>query len=107
MKTESSRQEKGKQTRRAFAKSIVAAAVAAPIVASATAAEAQAPAQAQTISPAAEGYFEVAKARYGKFVTPEQLEAIKRDLEGNVRTSERLSAIKLENGDEPDFVFGV
>lgn len=38
-------------------------------------------------------------------MTAEQLEEVRRDLEGNVRTSERISAVKLQNGDEPDFVF--
>ncbi|HBR56044.1 MAG TPA: hypothetical protein DEA22_00995 [Blastocatellia bacterium] len=107
MKTEPIKENTGKQTRRAFAKSIVAAAVAVPIAAASKQTQAQGPVQPAASSPAAEGYFEVAKARFGKYVTPEQLDAVKRDLEGNVRTSERLSAIKLENGDEPDFVFGV
>jgi hypothetical protein len=38
-------------------------------------------------------------------LTAEQSEAVKRDLEGNVRTAERLRASQLKNSDEPDFVF--
>jgi hypothetical protein len=30
---------------------------------------------------------------------------MKRDIEGNVRTAERLRASKLKNADEPDFIF--
>jgi hypothetical protein len=33
------------------------------------------------------------------------MQAVKRDLEGNVRTAERLRAFKLKNADEPDFAF--
>jgi len=56
-------------------------------------------------SPLALAYFEVARQRFGTSLTPEQLEAVKRDLEGNVRTAERLRASRLKNSDEPDFVF--
>jgi len=56
-------------------------------------------------SPLALAYFEVARQRFGTSLTPEQLEAVKRDLEGNVRTAERLRAARLKNSDEPDFVF--
>jgi hypothetical protein len=53
----------------------------------------------------AEAYAEVARARFGEQVTPEQFEQVRKDLEGNVRVAERLRAVKLKNGDEPDFVF--
>ena len=56
-------------------------------------------------SPLALAYAEVARQRFGASLTPEQFEAVKRDLEGNVRTAERLRASKLKNSDEPDFVF--
>lgn len=56
-------------------------------------------------SPLALAYFEVARLRFGASLKPEQLEMVKRDLEGNVRTAERLRASKLKNSDEPDFVF--
>ena len=38
-------------------------------------------------------------------LTPEQLEQIKKDIDANVKTADRLRAVKLKNGDEPDFVF--
>ena len=106
--------------RRKFAKTIAAAIVAAPALAASAqtppaAAEPKAPPQPNPTpaqpqgppapSPLALAYFEVARRRFGAALTPEQLEAVKRDLEGNVRTAERLRASKLKNSDEPDFVF--
>jgi len=61
--------------------------------------------QQQKPSPVAEAYAGVARARFDEHVTPEQFELIKRDLEGNVRTAERLRSVKLKNADEPDFTF--
>ena len=113
----------GRESRRRFAKSVAAAIVAAPVAAAA--ARAQTPAaprepkappnpqptptpRAQTTpppSPVAKAYAEVARARFGSQVSDEEFKRIERDLEGNVRTAERLRASKLENWDEPDFVF--
>ena len=67
------------------------------------------PAQQQTPpkpSPVAVAYAEVARARFGEKLSAEQFDAVKRDLEGNVRAADALRAYKLENSDEPDFVFG-
>ena len=108
-----------KQTsRRQFAKSIATTLVAAPLAASLARAqtptkpkEAAAPPNPQPSpatqkpSPVAEAYAEVARVRFGEKLSPEQLEQIKKDLDGNVRSAERLRAVKLKNGDEPDFVF--
>ena len=63
------------------------------------------PAAAQKPSPLAEAYAEVARTRFGDHIKPEEMEQLKRDFEGYVRTSERLRAYKLKNADEPDFVF--
>jgi len=57
-------------------------------------------------SPVAVAYAEVARARFGERLSAEQFEAVKRDLEGNVRAADALRAYKLQNSDEPDFVFG-
>lgn len=62
-------------------------------------------AAAQKPSPLAEAYVEVARVRFGEQVTPAQLAQIKKDVAGMVRTADRLRAVKLQNGDEPDFVF--
>ncbi|CAN5135416.1 MAG: hypothetical protein ACR2GW_05755 [Pyrinomonadaceae bacterium] len=106
-------------SRRRFTKTIAAAIVAAPLVSSINRAQTPAPKQAPappnpqptpaqqppTPSPLAEAYATVARVRFGDKLTPEELERVKRDLEGNVRTTERLRAVKLQNADEPDFVF--
>ncbi len=107
-------------SRRRFAKGVAAALVAAPVVLSA-ASNAQTPATKESKappnpqptptpapakpSPVAEAYAEVAKVRFGGQVTDEEFKRIKRDLEGNVRADDRLRAFKLQNSDEPDFVF--
>ena len=107
-------------SRRRFAKTLAAAAIAAPVLAAAASAqkppataEPKAPPGPQPVpqqppkpSPVAEAYAEVARARFGEHIPAEQLDAVKRDLEGNVRTADRLRAYKLKNSDEPDFVFG-
>jgi hypothetical protein len=110
-------------SRRRFAKTIAAAVVAAPFVAQATLkaqtppATKQAPAPPNPLpatpaqaaapppSPVAEAYADVARLRFGDKLTVEELARLKRDLEGNVRTAERLRAFKLRNADEPDFIF--
>lgn len=104
-------------SRRQFVKTIAALAVAAPVLATAQTPPAtkQAPAPPnpqptptpQTVSPAAAAYGAVAEARFGDKLTAEQLASVKRDLEGNVRTADRLRAFKLQNAAEPDFVFSV
>lgn len=103
-----------RQSRRAFAKSVAVSLIAAPIASSLVNAQTATPTPSPSPtpsptprppSPIALAYFEVAKASFGKYMTAEQLEQVKRDLEGNVRTAERFSAVKLQNGDEPDFVF--
>jgi hypothetical protein len=109
-------------SRRRFTKTLAAAAfIAAPVLAANSqtppaTSEPKAPPQPQptpaqqpqgppTPSPLALAYAEVARLRFGASLSPEQMEAVKRDLEGNVRTAERLRASKLKNSDEPDFVF--
>ena len=126
MKKEKTGNADGRASRRRFTKTLAAAALAAP--AAALAARAQTPpATKEPVapptpqptptpspqqpqgpprpSPLAEAYSEVARLRFGEHVTPEQMQAVKRDLEGNVRTAERLRAFKLKNADEPDFAF--
>ena len=120
MKSKLSSHVSPKTSRRQFTKSITATLVVAPLAASllkaqtptkskeATAPPVPQPGPApQKPSPLAEAYTEVARVRFGEKLTPEQLEQIKKDIDGNVRTADRLRAIKLKNEDEPDFIFGV
>ena len=127
MKSKKNKTPVGQKSRRRFTKTLAAALVTAPVAASAqtppAARESKAPPNPQTTptpaattprqqpppqkpSPVAEAYAEVARARFGKHTSDEEFARVKRDLEGNVRTAERLSASKLKNSDEPDFVFG-
>ncbi|MCA1619535.1 MAG: hypothetical protein LC795_09550 [Acidobacteria bacterium] len=125
MKKEKTENAGGRDSRRRFTRTLAAAALAAP--AAALAARAQTPpATKEPVappnpqptptpapqqqgpprpSPLAEAYGEVARLRFGERLSPEQMQAVKRDLEGNVRTAERLRAFKLKNSDEPDFAF--
>jgi hypothetical protein len=109
-------------SRRQFAKSIATTMLVAPLVATATQTGAQTPPVATKQAPAppnpqptpapqtppspvAEAYAEIARLRFGEKLSADELARIKRDLEGNVRTAERLRAFKLKNADEPDFIF--
>lgn len=123
MKNQKQSDDAGQASRRMFTKTVAAAIAAAPLVSlmakaqtppgSGKTKEATAPPnpqpspspQPQKPSPVAEGYAQVARARFGEQVTPEQFEQIKKDLEGNVRVAERLRSVKLKNEDEPDFTF--
>ena len=122
MKTPGKTDDSSGPSRRRFTKEVAAAMAAAPLVSlmakaqtppGAKTKEAAAPPnpqpsptpQQQKPSPVAEAYAAVARARFEEHVTPEQFELIKRDLEGNVRTAERLRSVKLKNADEPDFTF--
>jgi hypothetical protein len=109
-------------SRRQFTKSIAATMLAAPLIAATKtgaqtppAATKQAPAppnpqptpaaQQNPPSPLTEAYAEVGRLRFGEKLSADELARMKRDIEGNVRTAERLRASKLENADEPDFIF--
>lgn len=119
MKNQRQPEKRGQASRRRFTKTVATALAAAPLASLMAKAqtppkpkEATAPPNPQPSpspqpkpSPVAEGYAVVARARFGEQVTPEQFEQMKKDLEGNVRTAERLRAVKLKNEDEPDFTF--
>jgi hypothetical protein len=106
-------------SRRQFAKSIAAAMASVPLVASTLNAQtppatkqAPAPPNPQPTptpqsapSPVTEAYAEVVRLRFGEKLSADELARVKRDIEGNVRTAERLRAFKLKNADEPDFIF--
>ena len=66
---------------------------------------AAAPAAPAEISDDARSLGEIVRRRYGKHLTPEQLEAVIRDLDGRIQGGKRLRESKLANGEEPDFTF--
>lgn len=119
-KKESTSSSAARTSRRRFTKAVATTLVAAPLAS--TLAQAQqksggtkepaappnptpATQQAQKPSPVADAYAEVARARFGEHLSAEEFEQVKKDLQSYVQTSERLRAVKLKNGDEPDFVF--
>ena len=64
--------------------------------------------QAQTPAeplPEAEALSEVVRIQYGKNLSTEQMAEVKRSLSGRFRSAEAMKKVKLENGDEPAFVF--
>jgi hypothetical protein len=64
-----------------------------------------APPKPPEISDDARALAEVLKRRYGQHLTPEQLEAVTREIENRLQGGKTLRAAKLANGDEPDFTF--
>ncbi len=105
-------------SRRRFTKAVATTIVAAPLASRIAEAqkptatkEAAAPPNPQAAqrqqkpSPLTEAYAEVARARFGDQLSPEQFEQVKKDLEANLQSAERLRAVKLKNEDEPDFIF--
>lgn len=60
---------------------------------------------APEISEDARALAEVVRRRYGQHLTPEQLEAVARELNGRLAGGRRLREMPLANSDEPDFTF--
>ncbi|HVP13939.1 MAG TPA: hypothetical protein VMS88_00265 [Terriglobales bacterium] len=65
----------------------------------------RAAAPAGEISEDAKALAGVIERRYGDHLTPEQLDSIRKDLDGDLQATKRLRAVKLGNADEPDFTF--
>jgi hypothetical protein len=66
---------------------------------------AAAPAAPPEISEDARSLAEIVRRRYGKHLTPDQLEAITRELNGRIQGGRTLKDSKLVNADEPDVTF--
>ena len=52
-----------------------------------------------------DAYAEIARKRFGAGLSTEEVERVRSDLAGNLRTSARFSQTKLTNADEPDYIF--
>ena len=112
-------QQAADPARRRFTKAVAAALAAAPLAAVAmtnaqtppatrepTAPPAPQPSPTpQPPSPLAEAYGEVARVRFGERLTADELARVKRSVTGKVGRGEALRNAKLQNGDEPDFIF--
>jgi len=66
---------------------------------------AAAPAAPTEISEDARSLTDIVRRRYGKHLTPEQVEAIARELDGRLQGGKRMRETKLANSDEPDATF--
>lgn len=77
-----------------------AATPAAPVTPAAGAAAAPPP-----ISDDAKALASIIQRRYGQFLTPEQLDAVTRQIDQGLQGGRRLRDVKFANGDEPDFTF--
>jgi hypothetical protein len=47
----------------------------------------------------------IVERRYGKYLTPEQLEKVTRDLDQRIQSGRRMRDVVLRNDEEPDTVF--
>jgi hypothetical protein len=106
--------------RRRFTKAVATALAAAPLVCLTNNAHAQTPPATkepaappnpqptptpQPPSPVAEAYGEVAHVRFGDRLTADELTRVKRSVAGKINRGNALRDAKLQNSDEPDFIF--
>jgi hypothetical protein len=102
-------------TRRDFALTIGAATlgacVRAPSPPPAPAVPAPTPSPANTDADAnaslADAMTQLVRHRYGAHLSEEQIASVRDDIRSGLRASDRLRAIRLPNGTEPDVVFAV
>jgi hypothetical protein len=71
-----------------------------------TAGKPPAPENPPEISEDARALASVIRRRYGQHLTPDQLEAVTREIDGRIQGGRRLRDLEFANGDEPDFTFG-
>jgi hypothetical protein len=90
-------------TRREFAGTLALFGAAA-FVSGESSAVADEPAVKARLNPT-EALLEIVRGRYGKHLSEEQLTAVQGRIARNLAAAERLKQIKLNNGDEPSFVF--
>ena len=53
----------------------------------------------------AESLFEMVRGRYGDRLSAEELEEVRKGVEGIAKAAETLRSVKLKNGDEPYSIF--
>ena len=63
------------------------------------------PAPGSEVSDEARAVAEVVKRRYGDHVSPQELETITKDIDGDLKAIQKLREVKLANADEPDMSF--
>ncbi len=93
-------------TRRDFAKALTGV-LAAPFIAADKKQQktANKPSPPTAVRTPGEILAELARARYGRFLTPEQQKAVERSVRRRLASASQLNRVKLTNGDEPAVVF--
>ena len=106
-------------SRRAFAKTLAAAAAAPALLPAAVLGQTPTPTATPSPSPtgptptptpappssAAEALTEVVRVRWGKNLTGEQLDSIAKAIDGRLRGADAMKKVALANADEPDVVY--
>jgi hypothetical protein len=95
---------KRNSTRREFTKQLVALA-AAPLVAGEVMASAPPVDPPTRPADAADALAEAVRLRYGKHLSEDQLDRVRRRIASNLRSAGALRRPALRNADEPDFTF--
>lgn len=67
----------------------------------------QQPNAKEALAASTQALVDLVRVRFGKHLTEGQLERIRQSLIGQQLSANALKAIRLENGDEPDFAFSV
>lgn len=57
------------------------------------------------ISPEAESLTSIAREKYGRELTEDQVNAMKQSINGRLRSANAMSQTRLDNAEEPAFVF--
>jgi hypothetical protein len=92
-----------KKTRREFARDAMLAA-ATPLGLATATAQAQ-PKGPRPLMDVAEAQLRMVQARFGKFLTPEQLKEVATEVLRGQYSADALKKVKLKNSDEPAFAF--
>ncbi|MBI3408812.1 MAG: twin-arginine translocation signal domain-containing protein [Planctomycetes bacterium] len=94
-----------RRNRRQFLKGAAAATLlAAPLPAPIQAGESRAQQENAAPTPA-EALTALARARFGRHMTEEQLKSVQRGITQSLSSADTIKRTRLENSDEPDFVF--
>src|SRR5262245_61771670 len=93
------------RSRRDFTKGLALLAVPAVAGRREAVADEPTPAPPELLLTAPQALAEAVRARYGKYLTIDELAEIRKGMDRNQQTAQRLLQVKLKNSDEPAFVF--
>jgi hypothetical protein len=93
-----------KTTRRQFTRNLAALA-AAPLLGKADAVRAADEPLPNPVTAASDALGEIARIRFGSFMTDDQFKSVKESIRRSQMSAQVLKAVKLQNSDEPAFVF--